>query len=141
MFPPLADQQNTVRLLTRLCITSPTCSCMCVLVRVNDTNKTDSLTNCSIAALGVKKDTFFYISVSSPEESQPKKQSIASRLSEKFQSSLNSDRERDDDFQPDRKRMRTTENKVAMNDLHILLYIYTHCITNLKDEYSHFLAL
>ncbi|XP_037631188.1 Fanconi anemia group J protein isoform X2 [Sebastes umbrosus] len=49
--------------------------------------------------------------VSSPEESQPKKQSIASRLSEKFQSSLSSDREKDDDFQPDRKRIRTADNK------------------------------
>ncbi|XP_044057768.1 Fanconi anemia group J protein isoform X2 [Siniperca chuatsi] len=46
-----------------------------------------------------------------PEEPQPKKQSIASRLSEKFQSSLSSAREKDDDFQPDRKRIRTAEHK------------------------------
>ncbi|XP_042270894.1 Fanconi anemia group J protein isoform X2 [Thunnus maccoyii] len=50
--------------------------------------------------------------ISIPAESQPKKQSIASRLSEKFHSSLNSDREKDDDdFQPDRKRIRTAEHK------------------------------
>ncbi|KAM7413743.1 hypothetical protein PAMA_020899 [Pampus argenteus] len=49
--------------------------------------------------------------VSSPEESQPKKQPIAARLSEKFKSSLNSDREKDDDFQPERKRIRTPEHK------------------------------
>ncbi|XP_071768516.1 Fanconi anemia group J protein [Centroberyx gerrardi] len=42
-----------------------------------------------------------------PEEFQPKKQSLASRLSEKLQSSINSDCEKDDDFQPDRKRIRT----------------------------------
>ncbi|XP_074536130.1 Fanconi anemia group J protein [Halichoeres trimaculatus] len=48
---------------------------------------------------------------SAPEESQPKKQSLASRLSEKFQSFLSSDHEKDDDFQPDRKRIRTTEPK------------------------------
>ncbi|KAM7399849.1 hypothetical protein PAMP_019090 [Pampus punctatissimus] len=50
-------------------------------------------------------------SISLPEESQPKKLSIASRLSEKFKSSLNSDREKDDDFQPERKRIRTAEHK------------------------------
>ncbi|XP_034556652.1 Fanconi anemia group J protein isoform X2 [Notolabrus celidotus] len=48
---------------------------------------------------------------SAPEESQPKKQSLASRLSEKFQSFLSSDQERDEDFQPDRKRIRTVEPK------------------------------
>ncbi|XP_028429071.1 Fanconi anemia group J protein isoform X2 [Perca flavescens] len=41
------------------------------------------------------------------EESQPKEQSIASRLSQKFQSLLGSGREKDDDFQPDKKRLRT----------------------------------
>ncbi|XP_023276258.1 Fanconi anemia group J protein [Seriola lalandi dorsalis] len=41
------------------------------------------------------------------DESQPRKQSIASRLSEKFQSAAN----KDDDFQPDRKRIRTAEHK------------------------------
>ncbi|XP_059187977.1 Fanconi anemia group J protein [Centropristis striata] len=44
-------------------------------------------------------------------ESQPKKPSIASRLSEKFQSSLSSDQDKDDDFQPDRKRIRSVEHK------------------------------
>ncbi|KAM4628392.1 Fanconi anemia group J protein [Polymixia lowei] len=44
---------------------------------------------------------------SSPEEFESKKQSLASRLSEKMQTSLNSDHERDNDFQPDRKRIRT----------------------------------
>ncbi|KAG7479203.1 Fanconi anemia group J isoform X1 [Solea senegalensis] len=43
-------------------------------------------------------------------EPPPKKQSIASRLSEKFQSSLTSVDEDDDDFQPDRRNLHT-ENK------------------------------
>ncbi|XP_038549559.1 Fanconi anemia group J protein [Micropterus salmoides] len=46
-----------------------------------------------------------------PEEPQPKKKSIASRLSEKFQSDRSSAREEDDDFQPDRKRIRSAEHK------------------------------
>ncbi|XP_070762033.1 Fanconi anemia group J protein [Enoplosus armatus] len=46
-----------------------------------------------------------------PEEPQPKKQSLASRLSEKFQSSFSSACENDDNFQPDRKRIRTVEHK------------------------------
>lgn len=46
---------------------------------------------------------------SAPEESQPQKQSLASRLSEKFQSFLSSDHEKDEDFQPNRKRIRTAE--------------------------------
>ncbi|XP_035857205.1 Fanconi anemia group J protein isoform X2 [Sander lucioperca] len=41
------------------------------------------------------------------KESQPKEQSIASRLSQKFQSLLSSGCEKDDDFQPDKKRLRT----------------------------------
>ncbi|XP_070826529.1 Fanconi anemia group J protein [Chaetodon trifascialis] len=45
-----------------------------------------------------------------PKESQPKKQSIASRLSEKLQASLSSDCKTDDDFQPDRKRIRVAEH-------------------------------
>ncbi|KAI9540900.1 hypothetical protein NQZ68_036236, partial [Dissostichus eleginoides] len=45
-----------------------------------------------------------------PEESQPSKKSLASRLSEKFQSFLGSDQQKDDDFQPDRKRLRTAEH-------------------------------
>ncbi|XP_070685220.1 Fanconi anemia group J protein [Pempheris klunzingeri] len=47
------------------------------------------------------------------EEPQPRKQSLASRLSEKFQSFLSSEREKDDDFQADRKRIRTAEPKVS----------------------------
>nr|XP_046244527.1 Fanconi anemia group J protein [Scatophagus argus] len=46
-----------------------------------------------------------------PEASQPKKQSLASRLSEKSQASFSSGRETDDDFQLDRKRIRTAEHK------------------------------
>ncbi|XP_049911482.1 Fanconi anemia group J protein isoform X4 [Epinephelus moara] len=46
-----------------------------------------------------------------PEESQLKKQFTASCLSEKFQSSLSSDGEKEKDFQPDRKRIRTAEHK------------------------------
>uniref|UniRef100_A0A3Q3L5G2 DNA 5'-3' helicase n=1 Tax=Mastacembelus armatus TaxID=205130 RepID=A0A3Q3L5G2_9TELE len=45
------------------------------------------------------------------EESQPKKSSLASRLSEKLQSCLSSDCGKDDDFQPDRKRIRPAETK------------------------------
>ncbi|KAM9733847.1 Fanconi anemia group J protein isoform 2-T4 [Menidia menidia] len=45
------------------------------------------------------------------EESHPKKQSFSSRLSEKFKASHSSDCENDDDFQPDRKRIRTAEQK------------------------------
>ncbi|KAG8002296.1 Fanconi anemia group J protein-like protein [Nibea albiflora] len=48
--------------------------------------------------------------VTPPQEMQPKRQSIASRLSEKFQASLRSDHEKDDDFQTDRKRIRTAEH-------------------------------
>uniref|UniRef100_A0A3B4ZN16 DNA 5'-3' helicase n=1 Tax=Stegastes partitus TaxID=144197 RepID=A0A3B4ZN16_9TELE len=47
------------------------------------------------------------------QEEQPKKPSLASRLSEKFQASLSSDCEKDNDFQPDRKRVRTAELKVS----------------------------
>ncbi|KAK7889407.1 hypothetical protein WMY93_024967 [Mugilogobius chulae] len=47
----------------------------------------------------------------SAEDSQAKKQSIASRLSEKLQTSLQSEAENDDDFQPDRKRIRAAEVK------------------------------
>ncbi|MED6292699.1 hypothetical protein CHARACLAT_003002, partial [Characodon lateralis] len=45
--------------------------------------------------------------VPSPGESQAKKPSLASRLSEKVQTSLDSDCEKDEDFRPDRKRLRT----------------------------------
>ncbi|KAK5869061.1 hypothetical protein PBY51_010022 [Eleginops maclovinus] len=46
-----------------------------------------------------------------PESPQPSKKSLASRLSEKFQSFISPDHEKDDDFQPDRKRLRTAEHK------------------------------
>lgn len=59
------------------------------------------------------------VSGPSPEQSQPKKQTLASRLSEMFQASLSTECETDDDFQPDRKRIRTAELKVAIN---VLLY-------------------
>uniref|UniRef100_A0A665WR06 DNA 5'-3' helicase n=1 Tax=Echeneis naucrates TaxID=173247 RepID=A0A665WR06_ECHNA len=55
-----------------------------------------------------------FVLVSSLEESQPKKKSIASRLCENFQSSVHSV---DDDFQPDRKRIRTAEQKVGTDTL------------------------
>lgn len=48
------------------------------------------------------------------EQSQPKRRSLASRLSEKFQASLSSDRETDDDFKPDKKRIRAAEPKVSL---------------------------
>ncbi|XP_072249263.1 Fanconi anemia group J protein [Leuresthes tenuis] len=51
------------------------------------------------------------LSATEHKESQAKKQSIASRLSEKFQASLSSDCEKEEDFQPDRKRIRTAEHK------------------------------
>ncbi|XP_069578846.1 Fanconi anemia group J protein isoform X1 [Brachyistius frenatus] len=47
----------------------------------------------------------------SPEESPLRKPSVASRLSEKFQASLRSDCQTDDDFQPDRKRIRSAESQ------------------------------
>lgn len=60
------------------------------------------------------------VSGPSPEQLQPKKPSLASRLSEKFQASLSTQCETDDDFQPDRKRIRTAELKVAIKALYIL---------------------
>uniref|UniRef100_A0A7N8XH61 DNA 5'-3' helicase n=1 Tax=Mastacembelus armatus TaxID=205130 RepID=A0A7N8XH61_9TELE len=55
------------------------------------------------------------------EESQPKKSSLASRLSEKLQSCLSSDCGKDDDFQPDRKRIRPAETKVVID---AFIYFY-----------------
>ncbi|XP_014903648.1 Fanconi anemia group J protein [Poecilia latipinna] len=46
-----------------------------------------------------------------PGESQTKSQSLASRLSEKVQASLDPDCDKDEDFRPDRKRNRTSEYK------------------------------
>uniref|UniRef100_A0A667WFM7 DNA 5'-3' helicase n=1 Tax=Myripristis murdjan TaxID=586833 RepID=A0A667WFM7_9TELE len=56
------------------------------------------------------------VSATSPEEFKPKRQSLASRLSEKLNSSLNSDVEKEDDFQAEKKRIRTAavENKVLI---------------------------
>ncbi|XP_068601664.1 Fanconi anemia group J protein [Brachionichthys hirsutus] len=45
------------------------------------------------------------------KETQPRKPSLASRLSDKLQASRGSDREADDDFQPDRKRIRSVEQQ------------------------------
>uniref|UniRef100_A0A8C4EDD7 DNA 5'-3' helicase n=1 Tax=Dicentrarchus labrax TaxID=13489 RepID=A0A8C4EDD7_DICLA len=88
------------------------------------------------------KNLMCCVSVPLPKESQPQKQSIASRLSEKFQASLSSDREKDDDFQPDRKRIRTAEHKVVF---HTCIYCCTFildllCIT-FKGSTYHFLFL
>lgn len=47
----------------------------------------------------------------SPEGTLFNKQSLASRLSQKFQA-FKAAPEEDDDFQPDRKRLRTLEQKV-----------------------------
>ncbi|RVE64458.1 hypothetical protein OJAV_G00126130 [Oryzias javanicus] len=47
----------------------------------------------------------------SPVETQARKPSIASRLSGKLQASLDSDGNREDDFKPDRKRIRSAEHK------------------------------
>lgn len=55
----------------------------------------------------------FCVLVLLPEEEEGRKQSLASRLSEKFQASLSSDCVKDDDFQQDRKRIRTAENTVG----------------------------
>ncbi|XP_032401150.1 Fanconi anemia group J protein isoform X1 [Xiphophorus hellerii] len=46
-----------------------------------------------------------------PGESQAKSPSLASRLSEKVQASLDPDFNKDEDFRPDRKRIRTAEYK------------------------------
>lgn len=64
----------------------------------------------------------------SSEGTQSKKQSLASRLSQKFQDFLKTaPEEEDDDFQPDRKRLRTPEQKVLskalrLNEPHKILW-------------------
>lgn len=50
----------------------------------------------------------------SPEGTLSKKQSLASRLSQKFQA-FKATPDEDDDFQPDKKRLRTPEEKVLSN--------------------------
>lgn len=59
----------------------------------------------------------FCVLVLLPEEER-RKPSLASRLSEKFQASLSSDCGKDDDFQQDRKRIRTAENTVGTDAVH-----------------------
>lgn len=61
-------------------------------------------------------------------ESQLKKSSIASRVPEKFQSPLRSDCEKDNDFQPEKKRFRTAEHK-SQNRQHL-----EQGVTFLDDE-------
>lgn len=52
-----------------------------------------------------------FLSGFSPETTLSNKQSLASRLSQKFQA-FKTAPEEDDDFQPDKKRLRTPEQKV-----------------------------
>uniref|UniRef100_A0A8D3AW37 DNA 5'-3' helicase n=1 Tax=Scophthalmus maximus TaxID=52904 RepID=A0A8D3AW37_SCOMX len=61
----------------------------------------------------IKAEFVCFVVVLLQEEPQSKKRSIASQLSEKFQSSLSSDCNKDDDFQPDRKHIRPAEHKVV----------------------------
>uniref|UniRef100_A0A3Q2G9H1 DNA 5'-3' helicase n=1 Tax=Cyprinodon variegatus TaxID=28743 RepID=A0A3Q2G9H1_CYPVA len=49
----------------------------------------------------------FCVCVTFPEESKDRRQSLSSRLSEKVQASLDANRDKDEDFMPDRKRIRT----------------------------------
>lgn len=56
-------------------------------------------------------------------EPTSKKQSLASRLSEKLKMSLMSVEE-DDDFQPDRKHTSVAENKVVTNVLIVNLLLF-----------------
>lgn len=60
---------------------------------------------------GAVKPAFFF-PVPSLASLQPKKESLASRLSQKFQASLSHDHEEDDDFRPEKKRLRTEKNMV-----------------------------
>lgn len=55
---------------------------------------------------------FLLCSGPSPEGTQSKKPSLASRLSQRFQAFRKAAPEEDDDFQPDRKRLRTPEQQV-----------------------------
>uniref|UniRef100_A0AAQ6A4E5 DNA 5'-3' helicase n=1 Tax=Amphiprion ocellaris TaxID=80972 RepID=A0AAQ6A4E5_AMPOC len=64
------------------------------------------------SALGWQKAQCGKPALTETKESQLKEQSIASRLSEKFLASHTC--EKDDDFQPDRKRIRTAELKVTL---------------------------
>lgn len=66
------------------------------------------------------------VSAPLPEESQPKRHSLASRLSEKFQASLSSEHQKDDDFQTDKKRIRAAENKVAIDACCAIDLLFIH---------------
>lgn len=81
----------------------------------------------------------FALAVSCPEEPQAKKQSLASRLSERFQAFLKSDREKDDngdnddDFKPDRKRIRPAGHEVVVG---ALLYCFTFMVNLLYIQFK-----
>lgn len=68
----------------------------------------------SIWYQGLRKCSAFCVSVSLTGESQDKGKSLASRLSQKVQASLDPDCEKDEDFRPDRKRIRSAEYKVVI---------------------------
>lgn len=72
----------------------------------------------------------------SPEELKHKKQSLASRLSEKFQASLSSVYETDDDFQPERKRIRSVEHKVLDNLILNLLCDVKHTCKTFHTKFK-----
>uniref|UniRef100_A0A7N6BZX1 DNA 5'-3' helicase n=1 Tax=Anabas testudineus TaxID=64144 RepID=A0A7N6BZX1_ANATE len=88
-------------------ITTP-CQCVCHNKCLKTTATTSAKPPVVDLTVSPCKDTPQHLP---PGQSQSKKQPVASCLSEKFQSSLSSDCEKDDDFQPDRKRMRTAEHK------------------------------
>ncbi|KAA0702057.1 Fanconi anemia group J protein [Triplophysa tibetana] len=62
---------------------------------------------------GTSVDATTPVSKGAVNGDQPKRSTLSSRLSEKLQTSITNDREQDDDFQTDRKRLRTptTEQK------------------------------
>uniref|UniRef100_A0AAX7TDU6 DNA 5'-3' helicase n=1 Tax=Astatotilapia calliptera TaxID=8154 RepID=A0AAX7TDU6_ASTCA len=86
---------------------SPT-SCKCGCHSKSSRNKATAADKHAVVDLTVSpsKDTA-QPSTSAQEPKEGRKQSLASRLSEKFQASLSSDCVKDDDFQQDRKRIRT----------------------------------
>lgn len=87
---------------------TPLCECSCH----SQTHKTSPHTPVVDLTQSPCKDAKPETSNVSPsEDSLQKKPSLASRLSEKLQSSLQSEAQNDDDFQPDRKRIRTAELK------------------------------
>lgn len=89
---------------------SPSCKCSCH--HQQQTSKTSPQTTIVDLTQSPCKDAEPGTSAASPsEEWLPTKQSLASCLSEKRQSSLQREAGNDDDFQPDRKRIRTAESK------------------------------